>query len=105
MAPGTKHRPLQGIAEQLIRRRLHVREGFDLGADATRFPFPLIFPQDAHERLLIEQLEGLGVRVERRTELLRFEQDEMGVRATLRGPDGGEQTCEAAVDETGQVWK
>src|SRR5437762_13479736 len=26
----------------------------NLGADVTPFPFPLIFPQDAHERLLIQ---------------------------------------------------
>jgi 2-polyprenyl-6-methoxyphenol hydroxylase-like FAD-dependent oxidoreductase len=68
----------------------------NLGAEATPFPFPLVFPQDAHERLLIGQLEGLGVKIERRTELLRFEQDSAGVRATLRGPDGADQACEAA---------
>jgi 2-polyprenyl-6-methoxyphenol hydroxylase-like FAD-dependent oxidoreductase len=67
-----------------------------LGSQATPFPFPLIFPQDAHERLLIGQLEMLGVKVERRTELLRFEQDSTGIRATLRGPGGAEETCHAA---------
>jgi 2-polyprenyl-6-methoxyphenol hydroxylase-like FAD-dependent oxidoreductase len=68
----------------------------NLGADATPFPFPLVFPQDAHERLLIGQLAGLGVKIERRMELLRFDQKSTGVRATLRGPDDVEQTCEAA---------
>jgi 2-polyprenyl-6-methoxyphenol hydroxylase-like FAD-dependent oxidoreductase len=67
-----------------------------LGADATPFPFPLVFPQDAHERLLIEQLAGLGVEVERRTELLRFEQTTAGVTATLKGLDDVEETFEAA---------
>src|SRR5947208_1321457 len=33
------------------------------------FPFALIYPQDAHERLLVERLEALDVEVERRTEL------------------------------------
>ena len=31
-----------------------------------------IFPQDEHEKLLVERLEALGVRVERQTELLGF---------------------------------
>jgi 2-polyprenyl-6-methoxyphenol hydroxylase-like FAD-dependent oxidoreductase len=70
--------------------------GGNLGAAATPFPFPLVFPQDAHERLLIEQLAGLGVKIERPMELLRFGQESTGVRATLRGPDGAEQICEAA---------
>jgi 2-polyprenyl-6-methoxyphenol hydroxylase-like FAD-dependent oxidoreductase len=67
-----------------------------LGSEATPFPFPLVFPQDAHERLLIEQLAGLGVNVERRTELLRLEQTSTGVTATLRGPDGAEESCQAS---------
>ncbi len=33
---------------------------------------PFIFPQDQHERLLIERLAAAGVSVERNTELLRF---------------------------------
>jgi 2-polyprenyl-6-methoxyphenol hydroxylase-like FAD-dependent oxidoreductase len=56
----------------------------------------LIFPQDAHERLLIEGLEALGVKVERRTELVRFDQHPEGVRAVLKRPDGSEEICEAA---------
>jgi 2-polyprenyl-6-methoxyphenol hydroxylase-like FAD-dependent oxidoreductase len=56
----------------------------------------LIYPQDAHERLLIERLDELGVNVERRTELLRFDQHAEGVRAVLKRPDGSEEICEAA---------
>jgi 2-polyprenyl-6-methoxyphenol hydroxylase-like FAD-dependent oxidoreductase len=56
----------------------------------------LIFPQDAHERLLIEQLAGLGVKVERRTELVRFEQEGGVVKAALKLPDGSEELCEAS---------
>ena len=44
-----------------------------LGMGLTPFPFALIFPQDAHERVLVERLESLGVTVERRTELTRFD--------------------------------
>jgi 2-polyprenyl-6-methoxyphenol hydroxylase-like FAD-dependent oxidoreductase len=65
------------------------------GENLTPYSFALVFPQDAHERLLIERLGALGVRVERRTELLRFTQHERGVTATLRRPDGAEETGEA----------
>ena len=66
-----------------------------IGEGFTPYAFALIFPQDAHERLLIERLRALGVSVERRTELLRFSQTNGGVKATLRRPDGSEEICEA----------
>ncbi|GGA30416.1 FAD-dependent monooxygenase [Dyella nitratireducens] len=65
-----------------------------IGSDLTPFPFLHIFPQDQHERLLIERLEQLGVSVQRETELLRFADEGDRVLATLRGPDGAEQTWE-----------
>ena len=67
-----------------------------MGGGLTPFPFALIFPQDAHERVLIERLEALGVTVERRTELVRFDRQGDGVRATLRRADGAEEICEAS---------
>jgi 2-polyprenyl-6-methoxyphenol hydroxylase-like FAD-dependent oxidoreductase len=67
-----------------------------LGEGLSPYPFALVFPQDAHERLLIEQLDALGVRVERQTELLHFEQHDGGVRAALRRLDGSEEMCAAA---------
>src|SRR6267378_3731147 len=67
----------------------------DTGKGLTPYAFALVFPQDAHERLLIEQLAALGVRVERQTELLRFSQYDTGVTVTLRRPDGSEEVCEA----------
>jgi 2-polyprenyl-6-methoxyphenol hydroxylase-like FAD-dependent oxidoreductase len=66
------------------------------GEGLTPYDFALVFPQDAHERLLIERLGELDVRVERRTELLRFSQNDAGVTATLRRPDGSEEVCDAA---------
>ena len=50
-----------------------------LGDVQTPFPYALIYPQDAHERFLIERLEQVGVRVERGTELIGSE--ETGVRS------------------------
>jgi 2-polyprenyl-6-methoxyphenol hydroxylase-like FAD-dependent oxidoreductase len=67
-----------------------------LGGGLSPFPFALTYPQDAHERLLIERLDALGVSVERRTELVRFDQHPDRVRALLKRPDGSEEMCEAA---------
>ena len=68
----------------------------DMGAGISPFPYPLIFPQDEHERLLIDRLSEAGVEVERRTELLGFEEASGRVRARLNRPDGSEETCQAA---------
>ncbi|SDV46875.1 FAD-dependent monooxygenase [Chitinasiproducens palmae] len=43
-----------------------------LGAHLTPFPFVHVFPQDRHERLLIERLAAAGVEVQRATEVTRF---------------------------------
>jgi 2-polyprenyl-6-methoxyphenol hydroxylase-like FAD-dependent oxidoreductase len=67
-----------------------------IGEGLTPYPFVLASPQDAHERLLIEQLDALGVKVERRSELLDFDQNDGSVRATLKRSDGSEEVCEAA---------
>jgi 2-polyprenyl-6-methoxyphenol hydroxylase-like FAD-dependent oxidoreductase len=66
-----------------------------VGEDLTAYPFLQIFPQDQHERLLIERLEKIGVAVERRTELIRFTDEGDRVTASLRGSDGHEENCEA----------
>jgi 2-polyprenyl-6-methoxyphenol hydroxylase-like FAD-dependent oxidoreductase len=55
----------------------------NLGQGLTPFAFPLIFPQDEHERLLIERLRELGVEVERPVELTAFEDAGGEIRATL----------------------
>jgi 2-polyprenyl-6-methoxyphenol hydroxylase-like FAD-dependent oxidoreductase len=80
-----------------VKGRKAARLGFeDIGKDLTPYSFLLIFPQDQHERLLIERLEALGVSVERNTELVGFEDQGDGVVARLRGPDSAEETCGAA---------
>src|SRR6202171_3205791 len=45
----------------------------DIGAGLSPFPYALVFPQDEHERLLVDRLAEAGVRVERQTELVAFE--------------------------------
>ena len=68
----------------------------NVGSGLTPYPFLHIFPQDEHERLLIERLEALGVFVERDTELLGFEDKGEFVVARLRRRDGTEEGCEAS---------
>src|SRR6266849_6092447 len=66
-----------------------------VGSGLTPYPFLHIFPQDQHERLLIERLEALDVTVERQTELISFANGEDGVTARLRGPRGTGVDCDA----------
>ena len=67
----------------------------DAGANITPYPFLLVFPQDQHERLLIDRLRGLGVIVERQTELVSFSDKGNYVSARLRTTNEGEEVCEA----------
>ena len=66
-----------------------------MGAGISPFPYALIFPQDEHERLLVERLAEAGVHVERRTELLSFDETAGAIQARLKRPDGTEEACEA----------
>jgi 2-polyprenyl-6-methoxyphenol hydroxylase-like FAD-dependent oxidoreductase len=66
-----------------------------VGSDLTPYPFLEIFPQDQHERLLVQRLQELGVSVERRTELLGYTEEGDHVVARLRGPGDKEEVCEA----------
>ena len=67
-----------------------------IGSHLTPYSFLQIFTQDEHERLLITRLEGLGVPVERRTELVDFTEVGDRVTARLRRPEGHEEVCEAS---------
>ncbi|HTV07422.1 MAG TPA: FAD-dependent monooxygenase [Candidatus Aquilonibacter sp.] len=76
------------------KRRAHAPFG-DFGRGLSPFPFPLIYPQDEHEPLLIRHLAELGVEVERPTELLGFSDESDHIVARLKLPDGSEQSCRA----------
>jgi 2-polyprenyl-6-methoxyphenol hydroxylase-like FAD-dependent oxidoreductase len=56
----------------------------NMGYGLTPFPFPIIFPQDEHEALLIKRLSELGIEIERQVELVDFEDRGGEIRATLR---------------------
>jgi 2-polyprenyl-6-methoxyphenol hydroxylase-like FAD-dependent oxidoreductase len=86
-----------GAANLWVAGKSVARAAFaDMGAGLSPFPYVLIFPQDEHERLLVDRLTEAGVQVERRMELRAFEDTTDGVLARLKGPDGTEETCEAA---------
>ena len=67
-----------------------------IGAGLTPFPHILIFPQDQHERLLIEHLRRAGVEVERPAELLGFDADGDAVVARIKHANGTVESCRAS---------
>lgn len=77
------------------RRAAHV-DFKEMGSGISPYPYALIFPQDQHERLLIDQLSQLGVFVERGKELVEFEERSDRVWMKIRNPDGTDETSTAA---------
>ena len=76
-----------------IRRGGRVLARFDfgdIGAGISPYPFALSYPQDDHERLLVEKLKAVGVEVEWNTELTSFQDTGDRVRANLHA--GGTDT-------------
>jgi 2-polyprenyl-6-methoxyphenol hydroxylase-like FAD-dependent oxidoreductase len=72
------------------RRAARIELG-TLGVGRSPYPYGLIFPQDEHERFLIDRLEELEVRVERGTELIDFAEASGRIVARLNG-----SSCEAS---------
>jgi 2-polyprenyl-6-methoxyphenol hydroxylase-like FAD-dependent oxidoreductase len=66
-----------------------------MGVDISPFPYALIYPQDEHERLLIDRLAEADVPVERKTEFLGLEERPGHMLARLQLPDGTAQVCAA----------
>jgi 2-polyprenyl-6-methoxyphenol hydroxylase-like FAD-dependent oxidoreductase len=84
------------VEQGIIAGTAHVREGVtngsrevlsisfkEMGAGLSPYPFALAYPQDDHERFLIEKLEEAGCRVEWETKLTGFTESENGIRATI----------------------
>ncbi|MFF5523111.1 FAD-dependent monooxygenase [Streptomyces coeruleorubidus] len=63
---------------------------------SARRPYQVGIPQARVEELLEERVVGHGIRVRYGHELVGLAQYEAGVTATVRGPDGDEQTLQAA---------
>lgn len=97
-----------GFADEVVNagfplRRMHFRHGDeeiatiefgDIGTKLSPYPFALSYPQDDHERFLVQKLGELGVEVEWKTRLVRFEQKADGIEAILE-KDGQTQCCSA----------
>lgn len=73
--------------------RLHVK---NIGLGHSRFPDMLMLEQSETERLLLNSLSGHGHQVEWNTELTGFSQDEHGVTAILKHPDGKQETVRSS---------
>lgn len=67
----------------------------EIGHGLTPYPFVYIFPQDRHERVLVDKLASMGVTVERNTELLSFIDHRAYVEARYRDPSGREHPARA----------
>ncbi|MGB6546846.1 MAG: FAD-dependent monooxygenase [Candidatus Acidiferrales bacterium] len=89
---------VQVTAINMWLRAKHVaRAGFgDPGIKISPYPYALIFTQDLQEEMLVEQLELLGVRVERETELVDFAMEAGGVRAEIRKTSGESELLKAS---------
>jgi 2-polyprenyl-6-methoxyphenol hydroxylase-like FAD-dependent oxidoreductase len=74
------------------RRIVHLT--LDLDALDTSYPFLFTLPQGQTERILIDVLKSRGGTVEWRTQMTGLQND-ASIRATLKGPDGTEQTVSA----------
>ena len=68
----------------------------DIGGGISRYPFALVYPQDQHERLLVDELERAGTHVERPLEFIGLTQRSGGVDVTLRHADGTLERLDAA---------
>jgi 2-polyprenyl-6-methoxyphenol hydroxylase-like FAD-dependent oxidoreductase len=68
----------------------------ELGGVESPHPYALMLPQSETERLLEEQLNRLGVQVERNVELAAFTDDASVVTATLRHGNGTEEKVESS---------
>ena len=68
----------------------------DLGRVDSPYNFALMIPQSETERLMEELLLRYGVKVERQTELISFEQTSGGINACISQADGSEERIDSA---------
>ncbi len=73
--------PIERVSLRAFGKKLGVVHP---GGIDSPYPGPIFIGQNVTERLLVEHLERLGVRVERQVEATAFSQDADGVTVTLR---------------------
>ncbi len=98
------------VEQGVVAETAHVREGKsdggnrevlsfsfkEMGAGLSPYPFALAYPQDDHERFLIQKLKDLGHEVEWGTKLADFVENENGVKATMEHSNGRVEQAESA---------
>ena len=67
----------------------------DIGKGMSPYPFVLMVEQGRHEALLHDFIKSNGRTVRWRTELQEFSQDDNGVTATIKDPNGATERIEA----------
>ncbi|HEY9179327.1 MAG TPA: FAD-dependent monooxygenase [Candidatus Baltobacteraceae bacterium] len=77
------------------KRRARLQFG-DIGANLSKYPYSLIFPQDQHEKVLAGALRERGIRIERGVELAGLEMRDDCVACTLRNVDGSTERVNVA---------
>ncbi len=96
------------VEQGVVAETAHVRQGGsdgsrevlsisfkEMGAGLSPYPFALAYPQDDHERFLIEKLEEAGCRVEWNAKLTSFTETEDGIRATIERNTGAVEHTES----------
>src|SRR5215475_476929 len=77
------------------QRRARVAFG-ETGQKVTPYPFLLVLGQDDNERIMGDKLRDLGGSVQWNTELVNLAQDDGGVTATVKLPDGAKKELRVA---------
>ncbi|KAF3901537.1 hypothetical protein ABW21_db0200289 [Orbilia brochopaga] len=72
------------------------RKFSEIGSDTSKFPFVLMYPQDLNERLMIDELEKYGVKVEREIEFTDLVQRDDGVTVSMKHKDGQTEEFDAS---------
>ncbi len=97
------------VEQGVVAETAHVREGGssgnrevlsisfkEMGAGLSPYPFALAYPQDDHERFLIEKLKDEGCKVEWGAKLTGFSESDDCVRATIEHSTGRVEKTESA---------
>ncbi len=85
------------VEQGVVAETAHIRQGGEsslsrevlslsfkeMGAGLSPYPFALAYPQDDHERFLIEKLKEAGCEVEWGAKLTGFSEHENGIRSTI----------------------
>ena len=76
------------------KKKAQIRFG-DPGHGISPYPYAIVYPQDAHEQMLVDELQKAGVIVERNTELMSYDQFSDGIVATLKKYPDTLEKCNA----------